>query len=167
MGRRLRTTLPSLSTNLQPELITRDCVESKDSQRKSVQEFDYNRRQSARSLQELRPGDIVLVWDPDQKEWKDQGRVQMKVDERSYQVMLQRGGMIRRNRHQLKPCRTGSQGHSQVRDWEDDIEDTQEPGPIQVEDAQESAQRHEEPTAGVTTRSGRVVKPPVWRQDYV
>ena len=163
MGRKLRTTLPSLPTYLQPELVTRDC------QSKSTQESDYNRRRAVRSLPELRPGDHVLVWDANHKEWKKQGRVQMKVKERSYRVILQSGGIIRRNRHQLKFRRhsiPGSQLHSEAGDLE---EDTEEPGCIQVQGYHEptAAGCETTPHTGMTTRSGRVVRPPAWRQDYV
>ncbi|XP_062509074.1 uncharacterized protein K02A2.6-like [Corticium candelabrum] len=73
MGRRLRNTLPSAPGHLQPETISRDAVVSRDIQNKTDQASTYNRHRGVRTLPQLLPGDYVLVWNADQKQWQTPG----------------------------------------------------------------------------------------------
>ena len=102
MGCRLRNTLPSAPGHLQPETISRDAVVSRDIQSKTDQASTYNRHRGVRTLPQLLPGDYVLVWNADQKQWRTPGQVKRQMNGRSYQVVLPGGSVIRRNRHQLK-----------------------------------------------------------------
>ena len=102
MGRRLRSTLPSLSSLLQPKVVHPDQVQRRDAESKSKQASYFDGRHGVRDLKELQPGDHVLVWDMQSRDWRIPAILHQKVTQRSYQVKLRNGVILRRNRHQLK-----------------------------------------------------------------
>ena len=55
MGRRLRTTLPSLPSVLQPELASTPTLRAKDAEKKQQRVDHYNKRHGARVLQTCSP----------------------------------------------------------------------------------------------------------------
>ena len=61
MGRKLRTTLPTLGSNLVPKWPSRRDVRVKDAAEKQKQAHYYNQRHGVRNLPELKPGDTVLT----------------------------------------------------------------------------------------------------------
>ena len=101
MGRRLCSTLPSLSSLLQPK-VDPDQVQRRDTESKSKQASYFDGRHEVRDLKELQPGDQVLVWDMQSKDWRIPAILHKKVTQRSYQVKLRNGVILRRNHHQLK-----------------------------------------------------------------
>ena len=91
MGRRLRTTLPSVPSVLQPELASTPTLRAKDAEKKQQQADHYNKRHGARVLQTLSPGDAVLVWDIPSHTWKIPATVQRQIHDRSYSVVTNNG----------------------------------------------------------------------------
>ena len=70
MGRRIRTTLPMLSKNLEPAWPDLEKVRECDNKAKESYSYHYNRRHGTRPLSELHPGDHVMTKLDDQKGWK-------------------------------------------------------------------------------------------------
>ena len=88
-NRNVRTTLPSFS--------------SKSREKKSAKVNPGVKL--GRDLPEIKPGTIVRMRHSDEKEWSKKGKVTNKRDEpRSYDVLNERGNMVRRNRRHLLPC---------------------------------------------------------------
>ena len=103
MGRKLRTTLPMISSQLFPQLVDDSLVEERDRISKLKQAEYYNQRNGVRPLTELQSGDRVLVYDQENKEWNRSGTVGTKVQPRSYQIKTESGWVIRRNRSDIRP----------------------------------------------------------------
>ena len=104
MGHRLRSTLPSLFYLLQPKVVYPDQVQRRDAESKSKQASYFDGRHGVRDLKELhlQPGDHVLVWDMQSRDWRIPAILHQKVTQRSHQVKLRNGVILRRNRHKLK-----------------------------------------------------------------
>ena len=100
MGRKLRTTMPSLTSTLQPRVISHKEVRERDAVMKRRQKEDYDRRHGVQPLPELGPGDPVIKTDGE-KGWKLPGEVVRKYAPRSFLVQTPRGH-LRRNRRHLK-----------------------------------------------------------------
>ena len=114
---------------------------------------------------ELQFGDRVLVYDQENKEWNRLGTVGTKVQPRSYQIKTESGRVIRRNRSDIRPHpQLEEQDGGYLESDEETIED-QEERPAQDPEKQEPEMADE--SNEVRTRSGRVVRPPLWRKDYV
>uniref|UniRef100_A0AAV2KPW2 Reverse transcriptase RNase H-like domain-containing protein n=1 Tax=Knipowitschia caucasica TaxID=637954 RepID=A0AAV2KPW2_KNICA len=75
MGRKIRTTLPSLKKNLIPKQPNRDLIRRRDEEAKQQQAFYYNRRHGARDLPPLHTGDHVLSKLDGEKVWKGRAGV--------------------------------------------------------------------------------------------
>ncbi|XP_016139457.1 uncharacterized protein K02A2.6-like [Sinocyclocheilus grahami] len=73
MGRHLRTTVPVMASNLDPEWPDLKRVEVKDRKAKDSYRYFFNRRHGARSLLLLSPGDSVRLKLDGEKEWKTKG----------------------------------------------------------------------------------------------
>lgn len=97
LGRRLRTTVPTLPCNLKQTLVDRDCVQKRDIKAKQYQR-DYH-DQHSRSLPELAPGDKVLIKDDGEKGWRRPGSVVSQCAPRSYVVATSQGELRRNRRH--------------------------------------------------------------------
>uniref|UniRef100_A0AAV2L7J6 Reverse transcriptase RNase H-like domain-containing protein n=1 Tax=Knipowitschia caucasica TaxID=637954 RepID=A0AAV2L7J6_KNICA len=103
MGRKIRTTLPSLKKNLIPKQPNRDLIRRRDEEAKQQQAFYYNRRHGARDLPPLHTGDHVLSKLDGEKVWKGRASVQQECGTpRSYQVKSPGGGEMGRNRRHLQ-----------------------------------------------------------------
>lgn len=97
LSRRTKTLLPTKATLLRPEVVQ---VSQKLKNRQQRQGTYYNR--SARDLDTLATGDCVRIQPlPPNAVWR-LGRVLKPVDGRSYEVQLQSGSVIRRNRRHLR-----------------------------------------------------------------
>ena len=103
MGRKLRTTLPSLPSTLQPRNVNGEQLRERDSAFKAKQKFYYDRHRGAQPLPELSPGDPVLVKLDEQKGWKLPAEVIGKCAPRSYMIQTPTG-QVRRNRRHLRLC---------------------------------------------------------------
>lgn len=102
MGHRLRTTLPTLPSHLQPDVVRRNIVQLKDQKQKAHQLTYYNQRYGARPLPPLQEGDRLLIWDIPHRDWRVPAIVMTVVNQRSFLVQSDRVAVVRRNRHQLK-----------------------------------------------------------------
>lgn len=103
MGRKIRTTLPTLEKNLRPKWPNRKTVEQKDAGEKEKQAFYYNRRHGARPLPPLRPGDAVFTKLDQDKAWVTPAVVSKEsVTPRSYLINTPQGAVLRRNRRHLR-----------------------------------------------------------------
>ena len=91
MNRRLRTTLPTVTIQLQPSLP--DCDVLKEKLREKQKE-NYDRHHRAKSLEPLEPGD--QVWIPDRS---SSGTVVEQTAPRSYNVLTPSGEFRRNRRH--------------------------------------------------------------------
>ena len=181
MGRRLRTQLPIHPKNLYPnvQLKERQTVEMKESSYRLNQQLSFNKRHRAVELPKLHPGDHVWVRDQDRH-----GLILGKTEQpRSYFVDTNKG-TLRRNRSAL----VVTTKHPATAHSTEDLpsETTTAPNPTlpsPVPPSQQLPQTPPKPTAGramvttpgtapaaesphgpctntLTTRSGRVVKPP-------
>ena len=145
MGRRLRTTIPTIPSNLQPSWPYLEKLKEKDAELKARQKDNFDRRHKARNLPPIQPGDPL--WLPEEKVV---GRVLDKADTpRSYVVETPKR-VIRRNQGHLNPLPRPS------------TKTTSEPSPVKAQTPSSS------PPVGqpITTRSGREVRPPERYQDF-
>nr|XP_061820643.1 uncharacterized protein K02A2.6-like [Nerophis lumbriciformis] len=92
MNRKLRTTLPSMSTPTQSQKVQR-----KLKQQKLKQKSFYDK--AAKSLPSLSPSDTVRIEGPDG--WKTKATVLQETSPRSYTVRSEEGQILRRNRRSL------------------------------------------------------------------
>ena len=105
MGRRLRTTVPTLPSELDPALPDSAAFALKENERARADVERYNRRHRARALGILSPGEQVWVTDA-----KSPGTVlQNHSTPRSYMVDLPQG-VVRRNRRHLLPLPSPTDG---------------------------------------------------------
>lgn len=104
MGRKIRTTLPTLEKNLLPKWPSRTAVREKDRREKAKQAHYFNRRHGARPLPALQPGDVVLSKLDHEKSWSLPAVVSSEVTTpRSFVIRAQQGAELRRNRRHLRP----------------------------------------------------------------
>ena len=96
-GRRLRTKLPSLTTNeFEPQLFSAARAATRNEARR-------RRDQKARALEDLHPGDQVVAHDLHSGRGTHLGEVKEAYpDGRSYEVELDDGSSLRRNRRFLR-----------------------------------------------------------------
>ena len=146
MGRRIRTTVPTVPANLNPEWSFLDQFKNKDASLKARQKKNFDLRHSAKTLPTLVPGETV--WISDQKQ---EATVMNKSGTpRSYIVETQKRQVLRRNRRHLTPIpATSSREHSGPAP-------TETPGkgePSSEPDVAPSSPRR-------STRSGRQIRPP-------
>lgn len=100
MGRNIQTRLPTLESNLQPQVIDNRAVKVKDKQTKETYRSNYNRRYGVRPLPELQPGDHVLVKLDGQKDWSTPAVItRHHTAPRSYIVQTPDGSFRRNRRH--------------------------------------------------------------------
>ena len=167
MGRRLRTTLPSTPAYLTPQVVQRKDFEENDQRKKDQQAVYYNKRNGVRPLPELHEGDsVLLVWDLVHRDWRLPAVVLKRVNNRSYMVRLDGGAVMRRNRHQLQFVYKSQDVYMEDEDDEPGCaEDAgeQHGRREQVMDKQQVLLREETQV----TRSGRAVRLPAWRKDYM
>ncbi|KAL7374533.1 hypothetical protein ABVT39_002429 [Epinephelus coioides] len=103
LGRKIRTTLPTLEKNLRPKWPNRKIVKQKDAGEKVKQAFYYNHRHGARPLPPLRPGDAVFTKLDQEKAWVTPAVVSKEcVTPRSHLINTLQGAVLRRNRRYLR-----------------------------------------------------------------
>ena len=95
MSRRLRTTLPTVQSQLKPFVPDYATIKAKEDDTKRKQKDHFDSRHRVQNLDPLSPGD--LVWIPDHN---SSGTVVQSAATRSYQVSTPTG-TIRRNRRHL------------------------------------------------------------------
>lgn len=148
MGRRLRTTVPTLGTNLQPRVVDVQHHRSVLEEGKKTAKAHFDRRHRARELRPLVSGERVWVRDT-----KANGVVvRRRPEPRSYDVQVEGHGVLRRNRAFLTPlqCATDEADESDS----DDAERPPEVERVVDNDADEALQ------APPPRRSARTVRKP-------
>ena len=163
MSRRTKTRLPTTKKLLSPRVAKG--VSRKINENKQKQADYYN--QNAKDLKPLQLGDHVLIYDFQNKQWSTKGMIVKRLPYRSYVVKLSNGRNLKRNRKHLKKT------YQHVEPVDDD--DDEPPGqpaaapapgnqPVQPATCQQDGTNTA--AAPVRTRSGRMVTPPAYLQDY-
>lgn len=103
MGRKIRTTLPTLEKNLQPKWPNKKEVKQRDAGQKAKQAFYYDHRHGTKPLPPLHPGDAVLTKLDQEKAWATPAIISKEsVIPRSYLAATTQGAVLRRNRRHLR-----------------------------------------------------------------
>ena len=106
MGRRIRTTVPTLETNLQPKWPKKESVRRTDDKAKSANKYFFDKRHGVNNLPPLERGDQVKIKIDEEKEWNTSATVVSNdLHDRSYIVQTP-NGTLRRNRRHLRPLLT-------------------------------------------------------------
>lgn len=156
MGRKIRTTLPSLRRNLIPKWPDNDLVRRRDGEAKLKQAFYFNKRHRVRDLPQLQPVDQVLLKLDGEKTWNGPASVpQESSTPRSYQVYTP-GGEVRRTRRHLQLIR-GETAQSEIMNSET-MDWNSEPRGAESRQQGSSSQALQ---GQVVTGYGRVCKPVV------
>ncbi|RLJ22866.1 hypothetical protein DJ031_00095 [bacterium endosymbiont of Escarpia laminata] len=102
MGRQIRTSLPTITSQFVPRWPAPLDVVRNDERAKATYTRDYNKRNGARELRELQPGDKVRVKTATDDKWSNPATVTSRAGyPRSYIVEAENGGVYRRNRQHL------------------------------------------------------------------
>ena len=102
MGRQIRTSLPTITSQFVPRWPAPLDVARNDETAKATYTRDYNKRNGARELTELQPGDKVRMKTATDDKWSDPATVTSRAAyPRSYIVEAENGGVYRRNRQHL------------------------------------------------------------------
>lgn len=141
----------------------------KDKIEKDRQAFYYNRRNGAKNLSTLRPGDTVLTKLDHEKVWASPAVIrQESVTPRSYVIETEQGAVLRRNRRHLQAVPTPTQTTKQtVHTDSPQTKGTVDIQPTHTDTTETVPTRNRRetfptPETGlILTRSGRVSKPVV------
>ena len=170
MSRRTKTLLPTHAKLLQPQL--EEHVSEKIQHNKHKQAQQYNK--SAKDLPRLAEGDMVRI-QPIRKQKQPwlKATVKTELPNRSYEVLTEKGGILRRNRRHLRRTKEAAvpdQSPTEITVPENVQQQQRE---LQPPSAQPENSTNVEPletaarSTTVTTRSGRMVKRPSYLNDYV
>lgn len=103
MGRRIRTTLPTIDKNLNPKWPSKPAVQGKDKKEKAKQAFYFNQCHGARALPALHPGDVVQSKLDHEKTLSGPAVVASEsTTPRSFIIKTPLGAELRRNRRHLQ-----------------------------------------------------------------
>ena len=106
MGRLIRTTVPTLETNLQPKWPNKEAVRKTDDKVKSANKYFFYKRHGVNKLPTLERGDQVKLKIDEEKVWNTSATVVSNdLHDRSYIVQTP-NGTLRRNRRDLHPLLT-------------------------------------------------------------
>ena len=175
MGRKIRTLVPTLPENLEPEWLDRDDVCLTDSKHKERYKSCYDRKHSVSPLPELQTGDTVRIKTDKDKLWLTHGTIrQADPKSRSYTVETPKGS-YRRNRRHLQytghDANTNFASKSFIPDAYTDLDPPitpTDPPHDHVQEVPKSPVAVDSPTPPVvTTRSGRVIQRPKKLDDYI
>ena len=161
MGRKIRTTLPTLEKNLLPKWPSRTAVKERDGKEKAKQAYYFNRRHGAKPLPALRPGDTVFMKLDNEKSWSSPAVISSEsTTPRSFVIRTEQGAELRRNRRhlQLGPIPQPVQAAAD-RNTESNI-DSDAVTTLETVPTRQSMDKLTNPLPALTvTRSGRVSKP--------
>ena len=171
-GRKLRTTLPTLSKNLDPKPIPRQIVNERHNKMKLDQSYYYNRQ--TRLLPPLKPGIKIAIRGNNgliTGGWNRPGTVVKEITPRSYILQMQDGTQLRRNRQQIRTFNPPKSPGEETPFVQRTAQTTPIPVPIQSPSPKDSPQTvpmiPTTPTSTpVKTKSGRVSRPPAKFKDY-
>ncbi|XP_023815343.1 uncharacterized protein K02A2.6-like isoform X2 [Oryzias latipes] len=145
LSRRTRTLIPMSDSLLQPKVTKNNQGLTKNRERQSKY---YNR--TARDMDNLNPGDSVRVQPFEPHGLWDKARVCKTLGDRSYEVEMDNGRVLRRNRRHLR------------RAVEVDLKIPSTPKPVRLNSGPRQGDLQ-----NTTTKSGRVVHQPRYLKDYV
>ncbi|XP_071963824.1 uncharacterized protein [Antedon mediterranea] len=148
MGRQPKTTLPIHVKKLQPEWPNINKLKEKDRETKKRYEHFYNKRYGAKSLPELKPGDVVRVKTCHDKIWSSPVNVASETDQPRSNIVQTASGQLRKNRQNLQQ----NTGHTDchLEQYQNRIPETNNNTTTDVASPQ--------PKKSYTTRTGRRVK---------
>ncbi|XP_064641976.1 uncharacterized protein K02A2.6-like [Lineus longissimus] len=165
MGRQLKTTLPVLPRNTDPEFSFYGQARENDESAKTHQEMYYNRKHGVRPLPNIAPGNVVRVKTDQEKSWKTSATVIDKHPStpRSFIVQTDSGSTLRRNRRHLQSVSVPNPGvpSSPCRNWSEVPPSSPCRNSLTMTPVAENNPSAPVPPAGrvISTRAGRVVKP--------
>ena len=154
-NRRIRSNLPMVDSLLENQRIDTRFVRGRKEEEKVKQKERFDKH--ARDLQELKPGQHVILLDMKSNKWSKRGIVKSIQPNRSYLVETETGEIRRRNRRHLRPAPRRQQAESiPLPTSQDDFE---------LDDSAEATEQpasagSETSSSNRTTRSGRITKPP-------
>ena len=131
-GRRLRSRLPVISSQLQPQIVNQRNLSKIENNQKMKQKKMYDKRHRTSPLEEL-PID-KRVWITD---LKDEGKVVSKANTPRSYIIQTKNGLRRRNRFNLIPLR----GMSEINDENDESTDVLEEEEIPIPSTSTSSER--------------------------
>ena len=106
MGRRIRTTVPTLETNLQPKWPNKEAVRKIDDKAKGANKYFIDKRHGVNKLPPLERRDQVKIKIEEEKVWNTSATVVSNdLHDRSYIVHIP-NGTLRRNRRHLRALLT-------------------------------------------------------------
>ncbi|XP_011859611.1 PREDICTED: uncharacterized protein LOC105557076 [Vollenhovia emeryi] len=115
MSRRLRDTLPTTASNLEPRVVCKEAVGEKEDRRRKRIEDNYNKSKGTRQLPELTPGTRVFI-----KDAKKFGTVIQKAEQPRSYIIQTDTNKLRRNRYTVVPTQPAREAtavpHSQPED---------------------------------------------------
>ena len=171
MGRLIRTTLPTLTKVLEPKLPNHTAIKRADIKAKRGYKESFDKRNGARELPKLQPGDRVRAKLDNEKQWTTEAKVVCE-DQSPRSYIIDTGGRrLRRNRRHLRKVRTPT-GYDTSGDNSQIPDINSEPTPNVPEgDVPESSNASpdaSDPKAipEQRTSSGRLVRKPIrYRED--
>ena len=108
MGRQLKTKVPILPQNLQPQKVKDSEIRENDHKAKENYKHYYDKRHGAVPLSTLNPGDQVLIKTDSEKKWNNPGQVvAADKDKRTYLINTP-SGVLRRNRKHIQKLPTAA-----------------------------------------------------------
>lgn len=114
-GREIKSFVPTRSFKLKPK-DSEEVVEKKIVQKKKINRIVDER---SRKLELLKAGDMVRIRDPVSSIWQKTGTVLKQVQDRSYNIKTDDGGLYRRNRRDIRLAETENLTDLQMRGTED------------------------------------------------
>lgn len=173
MGRQIRTTVPIMAKVLEPKLPNHATVKKADDKAKRGYKESFDRRNGARELPPLQPGDWVRTKLDNEKQWTTEAKVVSK-DQSPRSYIIDTGGRrLRRNRRFLRKVPTPACHYTPEDDsLIPDISSESTPTDIQEENDVIPVCSDTSPTSNLNlvpeqrTSSGRLVRKPIrYRED--
>ncbi|XP_036001498.1 uncharacterized protein K02A2.6-like [Fundulus heteroclitus] len=155
MGRKIRTTVPVIPSQLEPNRADLGKVRKTEKSYRLRQTQNYNRRHRAFDMPSLQPGDHVWV-----KDIRQRGTVVSTAGTPRSYIVETPGGSLRRNRYHLSETPVAPQLHVNVPSAENHLTETE----TTTERLPDSSQQSPQPEKRYPTR---VRKPPGYLKDYV
>ena len=157
-NRRIKTNIP---LKVRGEEDVMDALHDKQ----EMQKYYYDR--SAKDRPDLQIGQTVGLQNPQSLRWT-KGRIIDKCPEpRSYVVQTADGSSLRRNQRFLKDLNTVSDNTNQNDMHSDESNPNAQQGTVTSVSDQTDSHANVNTGDSKRTASGRVVKPPAWKKDYV
>ncbi|XP_061132648.1 uncharacterized protein K02A2.6-like [Syngnathus typhle] len=155
MGRKIRTTVPVIPSQLDPKGADLEDVKRKEQSYRQKQKLNFDKRHRAHTLPALQPGDHVWV-----KDMQQRGTVVSAANTPRSYIVETSGGNLRRNRYHLSRTPVAPEPHITVPDMGESNSTETLKGPVSpvvLSGSPESERRY----------PSRVRKTPEYLKDYV